>query len=228
LRASRRDGFNAKDEAIAAEIRQELEAARQAANIEPVAPEIEVLPEYDEIAAEPEPAFAGEVLPVAAAPMADVLPPQEGVAPALVASPPEIEELPQFDELAAEPEPAFAEDMLPVAVAPMAEVPPPQDDVAPSPVVSLPPAPSAPVPDSSRREVPQDPLAEVRDDVDAQVLPIFLEEAAELYPHAGEQVRAWRRSPGDAGWRGGCAGRCIPSRAARAWPGPCAWANSRT
>ena len=43
----------------------------------------------------------------------------------------------------------------------------------------------------------QDPLAEVRDDVDAQVLPIFLEEAAELYPQAGEQVRAWRRNPRD-------------------------------
>src|SRR6185295_12814591 len=30
-----------------------------------------------------------------------------------------------------------------------------------------------------------------------QVLPIFLEEAAELYPQAGEQVRAWRRAPND-------------------------------
>ena len=38
--------------AIAAEIRQELEAVRQAASIVPAAPEIEVLPEYDEIAAE--------------------------------------------------------------------------------------------------------------------------------------------------------------------------------
>jgi chemosensory pili system protein ChpA (sensor histidine kinase/response regulator) len=40
-----------------------------------------------------------------------------------------------------------------------------------------------------------DPLADVRDDVDADVLPIFLEEAAELLPQAGAQVRAWRRSP---------------------------------
>ena len=48
-----------------------------------------------------------------------------------------------------------------------------------------------------RREIPQDPLADIRDDVDTQVLPIFLEEAAELYPQAGERVRAWRRAPGD-------------------------------
>ena len=42
-----------------------------------------------------------------------------------------------------------------------------------------------------------DPLAGVRDDVDAQVLPIFLDEAAELFPQAGEQLRAWRRAPVD-------------------------------
>ena len=42
-----------------------------------------------------------------------------------------------------------------------------------------------------------DPLAGIRDDVDAQVLEIFLEEAAELYPQAAEQVRAWRRNQRD-------------------------------
>ncbi len=42
-----------------------------------------------------------------------------------------------------------------------------------------------------------DPLADIRDDVDAQVLPIFLDEAGELFPQAGEQLRAWRRAPGD-------------------------------
>ena len=35
----------------------------------------------------------------------------------------------------------------------------------------------------------------VRDDVDEQVLPIFLEEAAELFPQAGDELRAWRRRP---------------------------------
>jgi HPt (histidine-containing phosphotransfer) domain-containing protein len=55
----------------------------------------------------------------------------------------------------------------------------------------------APPAEPVRRDLPQDPLGEIRDDVDTQVLPIFLEEAAELYPQAGECVRAWRRAPGD-------------------------------
>src|SRR5437667_1335427 len=41
-------------------------------------------------------------------------------------------------------------------------------------------------------------LANVQDDVDEQVLPIFLEEAAELFPQAGEQLRAWRHNPANA------------------------------
>ena len=45
--------------------------------------------------------------------------------------------------------------------------------------------------------VVEDPLANIRDDVDEQVLAIFLEEASELSPQAGEQVRAWRRNPHD-------------------------------
>jgi len=57
---------------------------------------------------------------------------------------------------------------------------------------------NVPVFEPAPPEVPEDPLADIRDDVDEQVLPIFLEEAAELYPQAGEQVRAWRRAPGDA------------------------------
>jgi chemosensory pili system protein ChpA (sensor histidine kinase/response regulator) len=43
----------------------------------------------------------------------------------------------------------------------------------------------------------EDPLATIRDDVDTQVLPIFLDEAAELFPRAGEELRAWRRNPND-------------------------------
>ena len=44
----------------------------------------------------------------------------------------------------------------------------------------------------------EDPLADVRDDIDEQVLPIFIEEAQELFPTASAQVNAWRndvRSP---------------------------------
>lgn len=35
----------------------------------------------------------------------------------------------------------------------------------------------------------------VDDDVDPQLLPLFLEEAAELVPQAGEQLRTWRKEP---------------------------------
>jgi chemosensory pili system protein ChpA (sensor histidine kinase/response regulator) len=38
-------------------------------------------------------------------------------------------------------------------------------------------------------------LASVRDDLDSQLLPIFLEEAQELFPHAGALLRDWRRAP---------------------------------
>ncbi|MDO8990170.1 MAG: Hpt domain-containing protein [Sideroxyarcus sp.] len=38
---------------------------------------------------------------------------------------------------------------------------------------------------------------EVHDDVDEQLLPIFLEEAHELYPQIGSTMRAWREKPED-------------------------------
>ncbi|HVO88698.1 MAG TPA: Hpt domain-containing protein [Casimicrobiaceae bacterium] len=41
-------------------------------------------------------------------------------------------------------------------------------------------------------------LATLHDEVDENVLPIFLEEAAELFPQAGEQLRSWRRNAPDA------------------------------
>ena len=47
-------------------------------------------------------------------------------------------------------------------------------------------------------QVAPDPLAAIRDEVeDPQVLSIFLEEAAELFPAAGEQLRRWQRAPHD-------------------------------
>jgi chemosensory pili system protein ChpA (sensor histidine kinase/response regulator) len=42
-------------------------------------------------------------------------------------------------------------------------------------------------------------LASVRDDLDPQLLPIFLEEAQELFPRAGSLLRDWRRAPGNTG-----------------------------
>ena len=38
-------------------------------------------------------------------------------------------------------------------------------------------------------------LASVRDDLDPQLLPVFLEEAQELFPRAGKVLRDWRRTP---------------------------------
>ncbi len=38
-----------------------------------------------------------------------------------------------------------------------------------------------------------DPLAEIHDDIDVQVLPIFLEEAQELFPRASGQITSWRQ-----------------------------------
>jgi chemosensory pili system protein ChpA (sensor histidine kinase/response regulator) len=43
--------------------------------------------------------------------------------------------------------------------------------------------------------IEQDPLIGIADDIDVQVLPIFLEEAQELFPAASGQLRAWRSNP---------------------------------
>jgi chemosensory pili system protein ChpA (sensor histidine kinase/response regulator) len=61
-------------------------------------------------------------------------------------------------------------------------------------------APAAPAAIHDEIRIPAleaDPLAGIRDEVEPDVLPIFLDEAAELFPKAGEQVRSWRRAPAD-------------------------------
>ena len=50
---------------------------------------------------------------------------------------------------------------------------------------------------AEQHALPIDPLADVHDDVDEQLLSVFLEEAHELFPLASEQLRSWRRSPQD-------------------------------
>jgi chemosensory pili system protein ChpA (sensor histidine kinase/response regulator) len=44
----------------------------------------------------------------------------------------------------------------------------------------------------------QTPKSQVRDDVDEQLLPVFLEEADDLLPKIGDSLRAWRDQPDDA------------------------------
>jgi chemosensory pili system protein ChpA (sensor histidine kinase/response regulator) len=84
---------------------------------------------------------------------------------------------------AAAPSPAAESAVVTGAVAPQI---PPHVVPAPPPALEL----NLPQPGD-------DPLADIRDEVDQDVLPIFLDEAAELFPQAGEQLRAWRRRPSD-------------------------------
>ena len=86
-------------------------------------------------------------------------------------------------------------------------------------VFALSPRQQPPRPPRRVHHAADETLAHVHDDVDRQVLPIFLEEAAELFPQTGEQLRAWRRKPADKDVvPRRCSARCIRSRAARAWP----------
>ena len=122
------------------------------------------------------------------------------VAPAMsteTVQPPPDEDAPPVEVIAAAP--AHTPDPVEsIAAAPIARAsepvtlaivePPPRTAavVVPRPA----PTPIAPLPESES-------LLAVSDDVDKQVLPIFLEEAAELFPQASEQLRAWRKKPGD-------------------------------
>ncbi len=95
------------------------------------------------------------------------------------------------DEPAAAP--SASEPVLP-SLSPPA---PPAPEPAPSPQVpvEVPPADLATA-IAALAHTEGDPLAGVQDEVaDEQVLSIFLDEAAELFPQAGEHVRNWRRDP---------------------------------
>jgi len=109
-----------------------------------------------------------------------------------------------------------------------ATVPLPTEAAPPLPEAFAPELSPAPASEAVLPEFLQDPLADIRDDVDEQVLPIFLEEAAELYPQASAQVREWRRAPATPRAPGSCGACCTRSRAARGWRARCAWASSRT
>ncbi len=96
--------------------------------------------------------------------------------------------------------PLAPEHPIPPAPTPAGTSAPPAVDVHAAPPTARPvhviPAPAA-VTEVSLPEPAADTLADIRDEVDQDVLPIFLEEAAELFPQAGEQLRAWRRRPSD-------------------------------
>jgi chemosensory pili system protein ChpA (sensor histidine kinase/response regulator) len=122
----------------------------------------------------------------------------ESVAQRAAAAEEEIQLAPVPEEPAPAP-PKAMERPAEAVVPPAAVAPEPPAQVIPLPVAS---AQRAAAPTAAAATVippipvvPADALAEVRDEVDEQVLPIFLEEAAELFPKAGEQLRAWQRAP---------------------------------
>ncbi|MBK9117598.1 MAG: Hpt domain-containing protein [Betaproteobacteria bacterium] len=98
--------------------------------------------------------------------------------------PPPVAAADPLESPAAGPDVARSSDLAPAVVAPLA-------------VVEALHAVEAETIDITLPKAADDPLAGIRDDVDAQVLPIFLDEAAELFPQAGDQLRAWRRAPAD-------------------------------
>ncbi|ADE13161.1 Hpt domain-containing protein [Sideroxydans lithotrophicus] len=154
-------------------------------------PELEAVPalEFEAPLALPEPEEVIEpVLPEAAL---DFAIPEEAV--------PEAAEAPQTLELpvpAAEPESVTAEGISETGL----EIP----SIPGLPEVAEARGPEAaqesPVATTDEEE-PVLPLPqrerEVHDEVDEQLLPIFLEEAHELYPQIGRTLRAWREQPGD-------------------------------
>lgn len=93
--------------------------------------------------------------------------------------------------LAAAPAPAPAP--LPPAPAPMLHAVP-----APIAPLAAQPTPPAEMPAIQQGVFAAEALAVVRDDVDADLLPVFVEEATDQLPHIGDVLRHWQQAPGEA------------------------------
>jgi chemosensory pili system protein ChpA (sensor histidine kinase/response regulator) len=120
---------------------------------------------------------------------------------------PEMPSLPPIEALPEMPaEPAMAD--LP----PIAPLPPVQALESPAPVILPPVTPMMPAPATmaaaaveesapaaaAATDFATEAIAAVRDEVDADLLPVFVEEASDQLPHIGETLRAWQQAPGDA------------------------------
>jgi chemosensory pili system protein ChpA (sensor histidine kinase/response regulator) len=93
--------------------------------------------------------------------------------------------------------------LVPPIVTPAPTPRPPPGAAAPSNVVAFPvPPEEAPAAEPAAVEVEEIPVERrtrrLDDDIDAELLPIFLEEAQELVPAAGQELRDWRASPDNA------------------------------
>ena len=181
-RLKERESFDARDEHEAEAVRTELDELRQ--EVSAHAPEIDLLLGEDEFTQASDEAPDAHVEPVSASvdaepePAAELAEPAGDIAPAM------------SDAVA--PEPAAPEPAAPEPAAPAERVAadsdrawwtPPPESVPPAGVM-------APIP-------PDETLLDVTDEVDELVLPIFLEEAGELLPRAGNELRLWRRNPDD-------------------------------
>jgi chemosensory pili system protein ChpA (sensor histidine kinase/response regulator) len=102
------------------------------------------------------------------------------------------------------PEPAQAEPLV-AAPAPAPATPAPV--VVPTPIWQAPPAaPARPEPAASSEHALAAPSLDAADtpgafgdDIDADLLPVFLEEATDLLPEIGNGLRAWQYNPADTG-----------------------------
>ncbi len=226
-RVKQREAFVAGDQAEAAEIVADLEALRQEATSEPTLDDSETIAERVAEAEELAQAQSAEPIaaPRLVETIAPILVAVPTLFETI--EPPPIEEATQVDAIAPVPfvvptsmetiepppiaTPTLVETVVPLSVAtptlvetvaplPAARVP----ELVPIAVVE-PPAPPRTTPVAVPRPVPtvtapepeDESLLAVSDDVDKQVLPIFLEEASELFPQASEQLRAWRKKPAD-------------------------------
>ncbi len=208
VRAAR--AFSGDDAHEAATIQQELDLLRQDSAIEGFDPEsaAEDLARLEDQA--PHSPLSGSLslldgIPAAEEPVVEEPIAEESIAEESIAEESIAEESIAEESIAEEPvaEEPVAEE--PIAEEPIAEEPVAEEPVAEEPVAATDPSSTAaPGGDAVADEVEVvlaairlDPLAGVRDDVDADVLPIFLDEAAELFPQAGEEIRAWRADPLD-------------------------------
>jgi chemosensory pili system protein ChpA (sensor histidine kinase/response regulator) len=223
-RVKNREGFTASDEREAAEINAELEEMRREAlaDLPPAEPLIPAevaeadatLPAEPDatLPAEPDPAGlaqsvvgAFEAATAAAEPVADAaqVPVEAAQLPVIAAVPSALAEAVSLRPASAV---EAAEPRGDGAAAAVTQPPPaaaaPADNAAPAPHSEAPPRPQdwreAPAPPSARPAPTDESLLDVADDLDETILSIFLEEANELLPQAGEQVRAWRRAPDDS------------------------------
>ena len=131
----------------------------------------------------------------------ELVPEPPVVAPEPISAPEPVAELEPIAEPIREPPPIPTPEPPRVAPAPVAEIPAPAPAAVPEPVAEARPVRAAQaVPAAGAAAKPFEAGKEQRkisDDVDRDLLPIFLQEAKEILPAVSEGVRRWKRAPAD-------------------------------